>query len=468
MKSFIPALAALGCMLATPALAAEGLDGASMSLLWAVPFAGMLLSIALGPLLAPKFWHHHDGKVAALWAGLTIVPLVGFMGAAPTSHVLFHTAAAEYVPFILMLFALFTAAGGLVLRGNLHGSPVLNVGLLAVATLMASVIGTTGAAMVFIRPLLRANDNRVHNVHVVIFFIFLVANIGGSLTPIGDPPLFLGFLRGVDFTWTLTHLWPETLFASGVLLAIFFAVDLTLYRREGVVRPDPTPDSPLHVTGLVNLGLIFVAIAAIAISGAWKPGIGVEILGTRLELQNLLREATMILVGVASVVLTKSAEREHNGFEWGPIIEVAQIFAAIFVTIIPVMAMLHAGASGAFAPLVALVTGPNGAPNNIAYFWLTGLLSSFLDNAPTYLVFFELAGGEAHRLMGEMASTLAAISLGAVYMGANTYIGNAPNFMVYAIARRGGVKMPSFFGYMLWSGGILVPLFVVVSILFLR
>jgi Na+/H+ antiporter NhaD/arsenite permease-like protein len=468
MNRFVVALAAVGCTLATPAFAAEGLDGASMSLLWAVPFAGMLLSIALGPLLAPKFWHHHDGKVAALWAALTIVPLVTFMGAAPTSHVLFHTAAAEYVPFILMLFALFTAAGGLVLRGNLHGSPALNVGLLAVATLMASVIGTTGAAMVFIRPLLRANDNRRHNVHVVIFFIFLVANIGGSLTPIGDPPLFLGFLRGVDFTWTLSHLWPETLFASAVLLAIFFALDLTLYRREGVVRPDPTPDSPLHVTGLVNLGLIFVAIAAIVVSGAWKPGIGLEILGTRVELQNLLREATMILVGVASVVLTKSAEREHNGFEWGPIVEVAQIFAAIFVTIIPVMAMLHAGASGAFAPLVALVTNANGAPNNVAYFWLTGLLSSFLDNAPTYLVFFELAGGDAQRLMGEMASTLAAISLGAVYMGANTYIGNAPNFMVYAIARRSGVNMPSFFGYMLWSGGILVPLFVLVSILFLR
>ncbi|MDB5649791.1 MAG: sodium:proton antiporter, partial [Hyphomicrobiales bacterium] len=357
---------------------------------------------------------------------------------------------------------------GLVLRGNLHGSPVLNVGLLAVATLMASVIGTTGAAMVFIRPLLRANDNRRHNVHVVIFFIFLVANIGGSLTPIGDPPLFLGFLRGVDFTWTLTHLWPQTLFACAVLLALFFAIDLTLYRREGVVRPDPTPDSPLQVTGLVNLGLIFLAIAAIVMSGAWKPGIGFEVLGTRIELQNLLREATMIAVGLASIVLTKSAERAHNGFEWDPIVEVAKIFAAIFVTIIPVMAMLDVGASSAFAPLVALVTGANGAPNNIAYFWLTGLLSSFLDNAPTYLVFFELAGGDAQRLMGELSSTLAAISLGAVYMGANTYIGNAPNFMVYAIARRDGVSMPSFFGYMLWSGAILLPLFVVVSLIFLR
>ncbi|MBX9740000.1 MAG: sodium:proton antiporter [Beijerinckiaceae bacterium] len=466
MKKIIQ-LAALCCALPGPALAAEGLDGASLSLVWAAPFVAMLLSIAIGPLLAPSFWHHHYGKVTALWAALTIVPLLLVMGPATTAQTLFHTAAAEYIPFILMLLALFTAAGGLVLRGNLHGSPVLNVGLLAIGTLMASVIGTTGAAMVFIRPLLRANDNRRHNVHVVIFFIFLVANIGGSLTPIGDPPLFLGFLRGVEFTWTLSHLWPETLFAAAILLALFFALDLYLYRREGVVRPDPTPDTPLRVTGLVNLLLIGCAIAAIVLSGAWKPGIGFEILGTRIELQNLVREATMVVVALASLALTKSSERLHNGFEWGPIVEVAKLFAGIFITIVPVMAMLNAGSSGAFAPLVALVTGADGAPNPVAYFWLTGLLSSFLDNAPTYLVFFELAGGDAQRLMGPLSSTLSAISLGAVYMGANTYIGNAPNFMVYAIARTNGVAMPSFFGYMLWSTGILVPLFILVTLLFL-
>ena len=465
-KAFLAA--ALLCAISTPALAAEGLDGASLSLVWAAPFAAMLLSIALGPLLAPDFWHHHYGKVTALWALITIVPLVLVSGADTTARVLFHTAAAEYVPFILMLLALFTAAGGLVLRGNLHGSPVLNTGLIAVGTLMASVIGTTGAAMVFIRPLLRANDNRRHNAHVVVFFIFLVANIGGSLTPIGDPPLFLGFLRGVEFSWTLLHLWPETLFSAAVLLALFFVVDLTLYTREGVVKPDPTPDSPLHVTGLVNLLLIACVIGAIVLSGAWKPGIGFEVLGTRIELQNLIREGTMIVVALASMALTRPSERLHNGFEWGPIVEVAKLFAGIFITIVPVMAMLNAGSSGAFAPLVALVTGADGAPNNVAYFWLTGLLSSFLDNAPTYLVFFELAGGNAQHLMGQMASTLAAISLGAVYMGANTYIGNAPNFMVYAIARSNGVAMPSFFGYMLWSCGILVPLFVVISFLFMR
>ncbi len=456
-----------GLALTTPALAAEGLDGAKMPLLWALPFAGMLLSIALGPLLFPDIWHHHYGKISAVWGALIVAPMMGIYGLDATARVLFHTAALEYIPFILMLTALFTAAGGLVLRGNLHGAPALNTGLLALGTIMASIIGTTGAAMVLIRPLLRANDGRRHNVHVVVFFIFLVANIGGSLTPIGDPPLFLGFLRGVSFSWTLVHLWPETLFAAVVLLSLFFAIDSWLYRREGRIVPDPTPDSRISVTGLVNLALIAVAIAAIVMSGTWKPGLSIDVMGTKLEVQNVLREAIMIGVTFASLALTKTVDRAENGFEWGPIVEVAKLFAAIFITIVPVMAMLNAGAAGAFAPLVALVTQPNGAPDNIAYFWLTGLLSSFLDNAPTYLVFFELAGGNAAHLMTDMAKTLSAISLGAVYMGANTYIGNAPNFMVYAIARGAGVKMPSFFGYMLWSGAILVPLFLLVSVLFL-
>ena len=467
VNKFISALC-VGLFCASPAFAAEGLDGARLSALWALPFAGMLLSIALGPLLFADIWHHHYGKIAGLWAALIIVPLAALYGFDATAHVVFHTAALEYVPFILMLTALFTAAGGLVLRGNLHGAPLLNTGLLALGTVLASVIGTTGASMVLIRPLLRANDNRRHNVHVVVFFIFLVSNIGGSLTPIGDPPLFLGFLRGVSFGWTLTHLWPETLFASATLLALFFAIDTWLYAKEGVVAPDPTPDSKLSVTGLINLVLIGIAVGAVIMSGIWKPGIAFEIYGTKLELQNLLREAVMIGVTFASLTLTKQDDRALNGFEWGPIEEVAKLFAAIFITIVPVMAMLAAGKNGAFAPLVALVTNANGAPDNVAFFWLTGALSSFLDNAPTYLVFFELAGGDPSHLMTDMAMTLAAVSLGSVFMGANTYIGNAPNFMVYAIARRAGVNMPSFFGYMLWSGGILVPLFLAVTFLFMK
>ncbi len=469
MKAIIPAMAmTLALGFTSPALAAEGLNGASMSLFWAIPFAGMLLSIALGPLLFADIWHHHYGKISAFWAALILLPMLFMNGAGATAAIVFHTAALEYIPFILMLTALFTAAGGLVVRGNLHGSPALNTGLLAIGTGLASVIGTTGAAMILIRPLLRANDNRKHNVHVVVFFIFLVANIGGSLTPIGDPPLFLGFLRGVDFTWTLVHLWPQTLFCSIVLLGLFFLIDSWLYRKEGIVAPDPTPDSRVHVTGLVNLALIGVAIGAIILSGVWKPGISFEILGTKVQLQNLVREGVMIAVTFASLALTKNDDRAMNGFEWGPIEEVAKLFAAIFITIVPVMAMLAAGKNGAFAPLVALVSDANGAPNNVAYFWLTGALSSFLDNAPTYLVFFELAGGNAQVLMKEMTGTLIAISLGAVYMGANTYIGNAPNFMVYAIARRAGVNMPSFFGYMLWSGAILIPLFLAVTFLFLK
>ncbi len=467
MTKFISALF-VGLSFASPAFAAEALDGAKLSLLWALPFAGMLLSIALGPLLFADVWHHHYGKIAAVWAALIIVPLAAIYGFDAMAHVVFHTAALEYVPFILMLTALFIAAGGLVLRGNLHGSPALNTGLLTFGTLIASLIGTTGASMVLIRPLLRANDNRRHNVHVVVFFIFLVSNIGGSLTPIGDPPLFLGFLRGVSFGWTLTHLWPETLFACVVLLALFFVIDSWLYKKEGIIAPDPTPDSKLSVTGLTNLILIGFAVGAVVLSGTWKPGISFEIYGTKLELQNLVREAVMIAVTFASIALTRKADRELNGFEWGPIEEVAKLFAAIFITIVPVMAMLAAGKNGAFAPLVAFITDANGRPDNVAFFWLTGLLSSFLDNAPTYLVFFELAGGDPARLMNEMAMTLAAISLGAVYMGANTYIGNAPNFMVYAIARRAGVNMPSFFGYMLWSGAILVPLFVAVTFLFIQ
>jgi Na+/H+ antiporter NhaD/arsenite permease-like protein len=460
--------AAVGSLIATTAQAAEGLDGAQMSPVWGVPFAGILLSIAMGPLLFHKWWHPHYGKVATFWAALAIVPMFIAFGAGPTAAALFHTLVAEYAPFILMLLALFTTAGGLVIRGNLHGSAALNTGLLATGALLASCIGTTGAAMVLVRPLLRANDDRTRNAHVFVFFIFLVANIGGALTPLGDPPLFLGFLRGVDFFWTTTRLFAPTAFMVGMLLALFFALDSFLYARDGAPIRDPSPDSRLSVSGLANVALIAVAIGAIILSGIWKPGVGISVLGTRMELQNLVREATMIAVTLASLALTSKGARIDNGFDWEPIREVAKLFAAIFTCIIPVMAMLQAGPNGPFGPLLALIAQPGGAPNNVAYFWLTGLLSSLLDNAPTYLVFFQLAGGDAANLMGPLAGTLTAISLGAVFMGAMTYIGNAPNFMVYAIARDSGVKMPSFFGYMLWSGAILGPLFIVMALIFIR
>jgi Na+/H+ antiporter NhaD/arsenite permease-like protein len=332
---------------------------------------------------------------------------------------------------------------------------------------LASLIGTTGASMVLIRPVIRANDDRRHNVHVVVFFIFLVSNIGGSLTPLGDPPLFLGFLRGVDFFWTTHHLIGETLLAAGIALVIFFLLDAYLYRNEGRVRPDPTPDRPVRVTGGINFVLIGVIIAALLLSATFRLG-SFTVFGTEVAIANLLRDLTMITVTVTSLALTAKAVRAENGFSWGPILEVAKLFAGIFITIIPVLAILRAGPDGTFAPLVALVTNADGTPNPAAYFWLTGLLSSFLDNAPTYLVFFELAGGDPQRLMTAGALTLAAISAGAVFMGANSYIGNAPNFMVYAIARESGVKMPGFFGYMLWSGMVLIPIFLLITFVFFR
>jgi Na+/H+ antiporter NhaD/arsenite permease-like protein len=451
---------------ASEAAAAE-INGAAMGLVWALPFAGILLSIALFPLLAPHFWEHHFGKVSALWAAMLLVPLAIAFGPSAAIHALSHTAFLEYIPFILLLLALFTVAGGIVVSGNLHGSPATNTAILGIGTVLASIIGTTGASMVLIRPIMRANDDRKHNVHVIVFFIFLVSNIGGSLTPLGDPPLFLGFLRGVDFFWTTTNLLPETLFCAAVLLAGFFVLDTIIYRREGHLKKDPTPDRAIAIRGGINFALIFVIIGAILLSARLKLGT-VTLLGTEVAIQNILRDVTMIAVTLVSLWLTPKANHEANGFNWGPILEVAKLFAAIFITIIPVLAMLQAGRNGAFAPLVALVTNPDGSANNVAYFWLTGALSSFLDNAPTYLVFFELAGGDPQMLMTKGALTLTAISAGAVFMGANTYIGNAPNFMVYAIARNGGVKMPSFFGYMLWSGAILVPLFIVTTFLFFR
>jgi Na+/H+ antiporter NhaD/arsenite permease-like protein len=457
--------------LAPGAALAADLDGRTLGLAWALPFVGILLSIALLPLFASHFWEHHLGKIAAFWAALTVLPLAAFEGLPVAASAVLHVGLLDYVPFILLLFALFTIAGGIRIKGNLHGSPLTNGILLLIGTVLASLIGTTGASMVMIRPLLRANDNRRFNVHVPVFFIFLVSNIGGSLTPLGDPPLFLGFLRGIDFFWTTRHLFLETLFVGGLVFAIFVVLDTVLYRRETTFfkpLPDPTPDSRLSVTGGVNFALIVVVVAAILMSATWKPGISFEIGGAVIELQNVLRDIIFVLAAFTSLALTSRADREANGFAWGPIKEVAKLFAGIFLCMVPVLAMLRAGPDGAFAPLVGLVTDPDGSPNNAAYFWLTGGLSSFLDNAPTYLVFFELAGGDPARLMTTGALTLAAISCGAVFMGANSYIGNAPNFMVYAIAKDEGVRMPSFFGYMLWSCGILIPIFLLATFVFFR
>ena len=465
MKHRCAPVVALAALLLPGLARAAELDGSQLSLLWGVPFAGVLLSIALMPLLAPVFWHHHFGKVSAAWALAFLVPFAVVVGPGITGASVVHALLAEYIPFIVLLTALFAVAGGIFVRGNLHGSPGLNTGLLAIGAVLASFMGTTGASMLLIRPLIRANDNRKHQVHVVVFFIFIVSNAGGSLTPLGDPPLFLGFLKGVDFFWTVTHLWGHALFLIGALLVLFYAIDWWFYnRREEIAPQDPTPDTPrLGFDGGFNFALLGVVVLLVLMSGLWKSSVVFNIAGTEVGLPGMLRDVGLIIVTLVSLKLTPSSVHESNQFNWGPMLEVAKLFAAIFLTIIPVIAMLKAGVNGPFGAVVRAVTNADGSPNPAMYFWATGLLSSFLDNAPTYLVFFNTAGGDPQELMTAMAPILVAISAGAVFMGANTYIGNAPNLMVKAIAEDRGVRMPSFFGYMLWSVGILLPLFALMT-----
>ena len=443
------------------AVAGPVLDGTALRWPWALPFIGILLTIATGPLLFPRLWHHHYGKLAFVWSALTLAPLAALHGAPAALAAFVHAMLAEYLSFIVLLFALYVVAGGVLVTGNLRGTPLVNAAILAFGTMIASVVGTTGAAMILIRPLIRANVNRLSNVHVIVFFIFLVANIGGALSPLGDPPLFVGFLHGVDFFWTMQHLWRETIFVAGLVLATFIAVDIWHYRKDRLITTVGETAQPmkLGVSGSINLLLIAAIVAIILISASRRPGIDFDVSGTRVELQNLVRDAALVLLAILSLVLTPNEHREANDFTWEPICEVAILFAGIFTCIIPVLAMLQVGKDGAFSWLLTIVTARDGSPHHMAYFWLTGTLSAFLDNAPTYLVFFELAGGDARELMGPLSTTLAAISMGAVYMGAMTYIGNAPNFMVYAIATERGVKMPSFFGYMAWSALVLLPVF---------
>ncbi len=450
------------------ALAAE-FDGARLNLLWAIPFAGILLSIALMPLMVSGFWHQHFGKVSAAWTLTFFLPFAYFFGFSAAGVSLIHAMLAEYIPFILLLTALYTVAGGIYIRGNLHGSPALNCGMLLIGVVLASFMGTTGASMLMIRPLIRANDNRQHKAHLVVFFIFLVSNVGGSLTPLGDPPLFLGFLKGVDFFWTVRHIFPETLFMVASLLVIFYIIDSHYFKKEGVVPIDPTPDTRrIGFDGAANFWLLGAVAGLVLMSGVWKSPVAVDIAGTVVGLPGIVRDAGLIIITLISLRITAKSVHDSNQFSWAPMQEVAKLFVGIFLTIIPVIAMLKAGANGPFAAIVAAVTRPDGSPDPAMYFWATGLLSSFLDNAPTYLVFFNTAGGDPKVLMTTLAPTLAAISAGAVFMGANSYIGNAPNLMVKAVAEDRGVTMPSFFGYMAWSCGVLIPLFFIMTFIWFK
>ena len=456
-----------------------GVSGEKLPIWSIIPFVGILLSIAILPVVWDShFLHHHGGKMSAAWALVFAIPyLIAFRGDA--FYDILHIYLIDYIPFIMLLWGLFTVAGGVLVRGTLRGTPMVNTLLLLIGTAIASWVGTTGASMLLIRPLIRANAYRKNKVHLIVFFIFLVSNIGGSLTPLGDPPLFLGFLHGVPFFWTTTALFPHMLFISVILIVIFFALDTFMFKREGGEVPDDGSTSkPIRVEGLFNLIFLAGIVVAVLMSGTLKLG-EVNIFGVHVAWQNILRDVTIAVMGFLSLRFTPFSGklRQDNEFSWAPIEEVAKVFAGIFMTIIPALAILKAGENGALGALNRMMQEP------WHYFWVTGVLSSFLDNAPTYLTFFNTALGKLHltedlvpqiltgQLVGaqhlEFVKLLTAISVGAVFMGANTYIGNAPNFMVKAIAEDSDIPMPSFFGYMLWSVVILVPLFVIVTFVFL-
>jgi len=407
------------------------------TLYWILPFVGLVLSLALIPLAAPKFWRRHYGKITAFWTMAFLLPALWTLGLSVTKDLLFHTLLREYIPFIIATTAIFVVTNHIRLEASLRGTPLALTLLLAVGALLANIIGTTGASMLLIQPLLQAIQGRTYRTHIVIFFIFLVSNIGGLLTPMGDAPIFLGFLKGVPFGWPLVNLWAPFLVMMTTTLGVFYIMDRILFQKES---PLPRAPRAFHIHGKIN----FLFLSGIVLTFIFLPPVWGNL--------------SLILLTLGSWFSTSPQARKDNHFSWSPIAEVARLFLGIFLTLIPAILLLKAGPAGPFECVFQHLQ-TNGQPNINLYFWLSGLFSAIVDNAPTYLVFFNLAGGNTAELIAHQAGVLAAISAGSVFMGALTYIGNTPNFLVKAIAEKQGIPMPSFFGYMLWSVPILVPLF---------
>ena len=443
------------------------------SLLYCIPFAGILLCIALFPLVKPTWWEEHQAPVVLAWSLAFIVPFVMGFGAHHTAEVVLECLINDYLTFIVLLFGLFCVAGNITLEGDLAGSPRINVGLLLFGTLLSSWVGTTGASMLMVRPIIKMNSWRKRKRHIMIFFIFLISNIGGCLTPIGDPPLLMGFMRGVPFFWSL-RLLPILAFNAAVLLFVFYHLDMRAYRKDIAEgrKPDISkPGTEIRIAGLHNLIFLAAIVVAVLLSGT-LPSLplfrnadgtvrGIPILGEVTLTWPAVIEIAIILASAWLSFRTTSAKvRTENHFTWGAIKEVAILFIGIFITMQPALMILKANGAGL------------GLDSPYQMFWATGALSSFLDNTPTYLVFLTTAGslgfteGIATALGTVPAKMLVAISCGAVFMGANTYIGNAPNFMVKSISDENGVRMPSFFGYILWSLGFLIPVFILDTLIF--
>lgn len=438
-----------------------------------IPFAGLLLCIAIMPLVKANWWEEHQPHAVLLWSILFILPFTALYGAHAAAETVLECMIGDYLTFIVLLFGLFCVCGNITLSGDLAGSPRINVALLAFGTLLSSWIGTTGASMLMVRPIIKMNSWRKKRRHIIIFFIFMVSNLGGCLTPIGDPPLLMGFMRGVPFFWSLKLL-PMMLLNMLVLLFIFYRIDRRAYRMDIArgLKPDISkPGTEVKVCGAHNLVFIVFIVAAVILSGT-LPGLpafqdteghvkGIHMLGEVTLTYPAIIEIVIILISAyLSFKTTDVSIRRENHFTWGAIKEVAVLFIGIFITMQPALMLLKA------------YGGTLGITEPFQMFWVTGLLSSFLDNTPTYLVFLTTAGslgfteGLATALGTVPVKMLMAISAGAVFMGANTYIGNAPNFMVKSIADENGIRMPSFFGYLLWSFGILIPVFILDMIVF--
>ena len=438
-----------------------------------IPFAGLLLCIAVFPLVKPEWWEKNQPWAVAFWSLLFIIPYAVLYGVPSATETVLECIINDYLTFIVLLFGLFCVAGNITLEGDLAGSPRVNTIMLAIGTLLSSCIGTTGASMLLVRPIIKMNAWRKRKSQIMIFFIFMISNMGGCLTPIGDPPLLMGFTRGVPFTWSL-KLFPILLFNVVVLCIIFYLIDRLNYRKdiaEGC-RPDLSKaGTEVKFEGGHNVIFIVMIVAAVILSGVlptlpvFKNAEG-AVRGIKVfedvtfTFPAMIEIAIILLAAWLSFKTTKKEIRVKNHFTWGAIKEVAILFVGIFITMQPALKILTAkGAS-------------LGITEPYQMFWITGALSSFLDNTPTYLVFLTTAGtlgattGIATTVGIVSEKLLTAISCGAVFMGAVTYIGNAPNFMVKSISDENGVRMPSFFGYMLWSIGILVPVFILDTLIF--
>ncbi|PMP61111.1 MAG: sodium:proton antiporter [Caldimicrobium thiodismutans] len=444
--------------------------GEKLPLVTVLPFVGILLSIALFPLVLPRFWQKHFGKITLFWALLSILPLL-YLFPIETLHEILHTLLAEYIPFILLISSLYIISGNIYLHGNFSGTPLFNIIYLFISTFLASLMGTSGASVVLVRPLIRANAWRKDTAHVFIFFIFLVSNIGGALTPLGDPPLFLGFLKGVPFFWTL-NLFPTMFFCVIYLLILFFIIDSLHYRREKSFLPKNKEKKPFVILGWYNIFFLIGVPLTILIS-ANLPLPSLKFFGVERPLNEIIRDLFLVLLAGISYYITPKKVREKNEFTFFPIKEVAILFLGIFMSMIPALNILKAGEKGALKPLIISLNEP------AHYFWMTGILSAFLDNAPTYLTFLSTCLGKFYpglaekeailRLIQDYPKYLLAISEGAVFFGALTYIGNAPNFMVRSIVEEKGIPMPSFFGYLIkFSFPILIPMFLLLTLIFYR